>query len=96
MPVTSLKLSEALKKRVQSIVEGSERTAHAFMVEAIEQAITREELRRRFGEEAAQSEEETERSGKAYDANGFFDYLETRARGAKARRPRPKAWRRSG
>ena len=66
------------------------------MVEAIEQAAAREELRRRFGAEAATAEQETERSGKAYDAAEVFDYLAARARGRRTRRPRPKAWQRSG
>ena len=96
MPVTSLKLSEALKKRVQTLIKGRETTAHAFMVEAIERVAASEELRRRFGADAAEAETETERSGKAYEAGEVFDYLEARARGEKAKRPRPKAWRRSG
>ncbi len=95
-PVTSLKLSEALKKRVKTLIKGSQKTAHAFMVEAIERAAENAELRRRFGADAAAAEEETERSGKAYDAAEVFNFLEARARGERARRPRPKAWHRSG
>ena len=52
MPVTSLKLPAELKQRIHSLVEGTGRSAHAFMVEAIEGAVSREELRRRFGAEA--------------------------------------------
>ena len=96
MPMTSLKLSEELRRRIQSIVADSDRTAHAFMVDAIERAARAEELRRRFGEEAHAAEEETLRSGKAYDADEVFGYLDARARGRKARRPRLKSWRRSG
>lgn len=65
------------------------------MVEAIEQATAREELRRKFGQEAAAAEEETERTGLAFEAHRVFDYLEQRARGKRVRRPRPKTWRRS-
>lgn len=96
MPVTSLKLPDELKKRIHSLVEGSERTAHAFMVEAIERAAHAEELRRRFGVEAGDAEEETLRVGKAYDAREVFAYLEARASGKQAKRPRAKAWRKSG
>ena len=95
MPV-SLKLPDALKERINSLVRGSDRTAHAFMVEAIERAARAEELRRRFGEEAAQAEEESLRSNKAYDAAEVFAYLEARVIGKRVRRPRSKAWRRSG
>ena len=51
------------------------------MVEAIERAAQAEELRRRFGEEAAAAERETLKSGKAYDASKVFSYLEARSRG---------------
>jgi predicted transcriptional regulator len=96
MPVTSLKLTEDLKQRIQRLVEGTPQSAHAFMVEAIERAAEREELRRRFGAEAAEAEQETEQSGQAYDAAEVFDYLEGRSRGTSVKRPEPKAWRRSG
>jgi predicted transcriptional regulator len=96
MPVTSLKLSDQLKERVQSLVTGTGRTAHAFMIEAIERAAQAEELRRRFGEEAAAAERETLKSGKAYDAREVFSYLEARSRGKRVSRPRAASWRKSG
>jgi predicted transcriptional regulator len=95
MAATSLKLPDDLKRRVAELVEGSNRTVHSFMVEAIERAAQREELRKRFGEEAALSEREAERTGKVLDANEAFDYLEAKAKGQKVKRPRAKAWRRS-
>jgi len=96
MAATSLKLPDELKRRISELVAGSDRTAHSFMVEAIEQAAVRAELRRRFGEEAALAEEETQHSGTVYDAAEAFQYFETRAKGGRARKPRLKAWRRSG
>ena len=96
MAATSLKLPDELKKRIAELVQGSDRSAHSFMIEAIEQAAKREELRRRFGEEAALAESETEKSGQTYDAAEAFQYLEARAKGVRARRPRAKTWRRSG
>ena len=103
MSATSLKLSPELKKRIANLVEGTDRSAHAFMLSAIERAAKQEELRRRFGDEAALAERETERSRKAYDAAEVFDYLEARALGKKAKRPKSKttkirttkSWRRS-
>jgi predicted transcriptional regulator len=95
MAATSLKLSDRLKERIASLVKGTDKTAHAFMVEAIEQAAEREELRRRFAAEAETAERDTEASGRAYDASSVFDYLEARARGKRVARPRPRAWRRS-
>lgn len=95
MAATSLKLPDELKRRVAELVEGSNRTVHSFMVEAIERAAQREELRRRFGEEAELSEREAERTGKVFDANEAFAYLEAKAKGRRGKRPRAKAWRRS-
>ena len=65
------------------------------MVAAIARQTERAELRARFGEEAREAEEHAERTGKAYDADEVFSYLKARAAGKKAKRPRPKAWRRS-
>lgn len=96
MSVTSLKLPDQLKERVQSLVTGTGRTAHAFMVDAIERAAQAEELRRRFGEDAAAAERETLQSGKAYDAREVFSYLEARSRGKRVSRPRSAPWRKSG
>ena len=64
--------------------------------EAIERAAQAEELRRRFGEDAAAAERETLKSGKAYDAREVFAYLEARSRGKRVSRPRAAPWRRSG
>lgn len=96
MAATSLKLPDELKKRIDALAVHSGKTAHAFMVEAIAKEAERAELRRRFGEEAAEAEVQAVGSGKAYEAAEAFAYLKARARGEKARRPRPKAWRRSG
>jgi len=95
MSATSLKLPEDLKRRIQALVEDTEQTAHAFMVAAIARETERAELRRRFGEEAREAEEQAVLSGQAYDAEDVFKYLKAKAAGRKARRPRPKTWRRS-
>lgn len=95
MSATSLKLPAELKQRIVALVDGTHRTAHAFMVEAIEQATHNEELRRRFGVEAAAAERETMKTGRAYDALEVFNYLEARSHGTATRKPRQKAWRKS-
>jgi predicted transcriptional regulator len=93
MAATSLKSPDELQRRIAEIVDGTDKTAHAFMVEAIECAVKQAELRRHFGDEAALAEAETMKSRRAYDAAKVFDYLEARAKGAAARKPRPRAWR---
>ncbi|MFO1321410.1 MAG: hypothetical protein U1F52_17495 [Burkholderiales bacterium] len=93
MPVTSLKLPDELKARIQGLVKDSDRTAHAFMLDAIERATRAEELRRQFGADAADAERDAIASGKTFDAREAFDYFEARVAGQAARRPRPKTWR---
>jgi predicted transcriptional regulator len=95
MGATNLKLSDELKRRIQALVSGTDKSAHAFMVEAIARETERAELRRRFGGEAAHAEEEASRSGKAYDPAEVFAYLKAKAAGRKAPRPRAKVLRRS-
>jgi predicted transcriptional regulator len=92
---TSLKLPDELKQRIVKIVAGSNRTSPAFMVEAIERAVKSEELRRRFGEEAALAEREADKSGRAYDAAEAFAYFENQMRGKRVRKPRLKVWQKS-
>ncbi|MGA7538203.1 MAG: hypothetical protein WBW93_05500 [Steroidobacteraceae bacterium] len=65
------------------------------MIEALAREAERSELRARFAEEAARSEEEALASGKAFELTPTFDYLAARASGVKARRPKARAWRRS-
>jgi predicted transcriptional regulator len=95
MAATSLKLSNELRRRISALVKGTHRSAHAFMVAAIERAAEQEELRRAFRKRALEAERETERTGRTFDAANVFDYLEARARGKPTRKPRPKSWPRS-
>lgn len=96
MPVTSLKLPEALKRRLASVAAHADTTSHAFMVEAIAREVERAELRRQFLKDAVAAEREALRSGRAFDAAEVFGYLEARARKVKAKRPGPRRWLRSG
>ena len=95
MAATSLKLPEDLKRRIERLASAANKTPHAFMVEALAREADRSELRARFADEASRSEEEAISSGRAFDLAATFDYLTARASGAKARRPKARAWRRS-
>lgn len=95
MAATSLKLPEDLKRRIERLASAANKTPHAFMVEALAREAERSELKARFAEEAARSEEEAISSGRTFDLAATFDYLTARASGAKARRPKARAWRRS-
>lgn len=95
MAATSLKLPEALKRRIERLAGAANKTPHAFMVETLSQEADRAEIRERFAKDAARSESETLQSGKAVPLGTAFDYLEARAKGKGVRRPRARAWRTS-
>ncbi len=95
MAATSLKIPEDLKRRIERLASAANKTPHAFMLEALAREAERSELRARFAEEAARSEEEALASGKAFELTATFDYLDARDSDLKARRPRARAWRRS-
>jgi predicted transcriptional regulator len=95
MAATSLKLPDDLKRRIQRLASAASKTPHAFMVEALARETERSELRARFAEEAARSEEQALASGKAFELDATFDYLTARVSGAKARRPKARSWRSS-
>ena len=92
-PVTSLKIPVALKDRVASVIEGTEQSLHAFMVEAIERQTSLAEKRRLFLAEADTAEQELMAAGKGYDGDAVHAYLRARAQGKKANRPKAKTWR---
>ncbi len=95
MAATSLKLPDDLKRRIDSLAAGQQKTPHAFMIEALSREAERLERRARFAAEAADSEAQAFGSGKAIGLDAAFDYLEARAAGRKARRPRSRQWRAS-
>ena len=95
MAATSLKLSDALKQRLDRLAASSGKTPHAFMVEALAREADQLELRARFAADAAASEAEAMTSGRAYPLDAAFDFLEASLAGKKASRPRARAWRAS-
>ena len=93
MTTTTLKLPPALKERVAAIVEGTGKSAHAFMVEAIEQQARLAEQRRAFVADALKAREHAMGTGKAYALGDVERYFAARLAGKPARRPRLKRWR---
>lgn len=93
MSTTSLKLPDELKQRAAHAAEQQGKTAHAFMVEAIERAAALAELRSSFVNEAAASYKAAVKSGLGYDADEVTVYIRKRAAGKKAVRPKAKSWR---
>ena len=93
MVPTTLKLPDELKKRVAALVKGTGKSAHAFMVDAIEQQTSLAERRNAFVTDAKRAQEEMNRAGKGYPAEEVHAYMNARSEGKKASRPRAKRWR---
>jgi predicted transcriptional regulator len=93
MGATTLKLSDRLRSRLAKVIVGTDQSAHAFMIEAIEKQTTLAELRKKFVAEALASEKAMLRSGKGYSATEVHRYMAVRAAGKKISRPKAKSWR---
>jgi predicted transcriptional regulator len=87
MPV-SLRIHEAVKKRVARRAQARQTTAHAFMLGAINEKLEAEEARAAFHAEAERRLAGMKRSGAGIPAHQVFDYLLARARGRKPARPK--------
>jgi len=93
MPATTIKLPDALKARIAAVIKGTETSAHAFMLEAIEQQTALAEKRKAFVAAALAARRRALKSGKGYAASEVHDYLEARLSNKNVPRPRPKSWR---
>lgn len=94
MPATTVKLPDELKARITAVIEGTGRSAHAFMLEAIEQQTALAEKRKALVAAALAARRRALKSGKGYTASEVHDYLEARLTNKNAPRPKPKSWRR--
>lgn len=93
MGTTSLKLNEGLRKRVSRLAKKEGITPHAFMVQAIEARADLAERRRAFVDDAREAEAEMEASGEGYAMADVHAWLEAKAAGKPAKRPKARAWR---
>jgi predicted transcriptional regulator len=90
---TSLKLPDALKRRVARAAKAAGKSPHAYMIEAIERQTEQAEKRREFVEEALAAEKDTLQSGMGYDADQFHAHIRRLAAGRKSERPKARSWR---
>jgi predicted DNA-binding protein len=90
---TTLKLPPQLKDRVASVIEGTGKSAHAFMVEAIEEQTAVAERRKAFVAAAVSARRDFRRTRKGYALEDVRRYFAARVAGKRARKPRLKRWR---
>ena len=88
MPTISVKLAESVKARIDEAAAKRGLTAHAFMVEAIEQATAASEWQRSFVEDAIAARQDILRTGKVYDGQEIAAYMRAKLAGKAAQRPR--------
>jgi predicted transcriptional regulator len=89
---TTLKLSEQLKGRIAPLAKSAGKSAHAWMVEALELHAALAERRKTFVADALAAAEEVERGAKVYRAGEVHRYVRARAAKRKAKRPKPVKW----
>lgn len=85
---TTLKLPEELKVRIASAAQAAGKSAHAFMVEALDTQARLAKLRQSFIDDANASAAEVDAGGALYALKDVRAYLVARAAVKSAKRPR--------
>ena len=86
MSTTTLKIPDVLKARIAEAAEQTGKSAHAFMLEALEAETRRAELRNEFVQSAAKAEEEVAVYGEVYSMDAAHRYFSDKLDGKKPRR----------
>ena len=84
----SLRVPPEVKKKVAKLAQALDTTSHAFMLAAIREKVEAEATRAEFHAEAKRRLARMKRTGLAIPAGEVFDYLERRALGKPAVRPK--------
>lgn len=84
----SLRVPEQVKKRIAKLARRRKTTPHALMVEAITEKVQAEEMRAAFHAEAFRRLKRMKKTATGLPAAEVFEYLEQRASGKQAVRPR--------
>jgi predicted transcriptional regulator len=89
---TTLKLPEALKRRVTAAARAADKSPHAFMLEAIERQTRLDEERRAFVADAVAARTEAVETGQGFVAADVHRYIAARVRGKTVKPPKARAW----
>jgi predicted transcriptional regulator len=87
MTTTTIRIDDELKIRVAAVAERAGKSAHAFIVEAIEQTVEQAEAHADFHRVADERWAKMLATGKSIGWDELRIYLEARARGERPRRP---------
>ena len=86
----SLRVPEEVKKRIAKLARQQDLTPHGFMLDAIREKVEVEEVRLAFHAEAERRLARMKKTGVGISAEEVFEYLQKRAAGRKATRPKPR------
>lgn len=89
MPTFSVKLDEQARAKVQLAASQRGVTPHAFMVQAIESAVTRSEEDDAWVARALQARQNLLQTGMGVDGQAVAAYLKNKVRGIESQRPQP-------
>jgi predicted transcriptional regulator len=87
MATTTIRIDEALKARISAAAERAGTTAHAFILDAVEQRVEQTELDDDFHRAADERWAKVMATGKTVQWDKARAYLEARARGDHPRKP---------
>ena len=89
MTTTSLKLPDELKSRVAVAAQRGEKSAHAFMLEAIARQVDEVESEAAFVQSALDSLADVEAGGSTFAAEDVHAWLLAKVRGETVPAPKP-------
>jgi predicted transcriptional regulator len=89
---TTIRLPPKLRARVAQLARESGRSAHSFIIEAVERHAEHEARMRELVKEAREADAAIERTGQVYPAADVHACMQRLAKDGAA--PRPKPWRR--
>jgi len=89
---TTIRLPPKLRARIHALAKQSGRSAHSFILEAVERHADYEEQMRSLVTEALDADAEIERTGEVYRADDVHAWMARLAQGTTSDRPKP--WRR--
>jgi predicted transcriptional regulator len=84
----TLKLPEALKARIESLVEAERKSPHAWMIEVLEERAAQSEIYAGFMADALEADREMTETGLGYEAEDVHRYLLDKLDGKPVKRPR--------
>jgi predicted transcriptional regulator len=86
---TTLKLPEELKARIAPLAEAEGKSPHAWMIEALEEHVTKSEAYAAFVAEALEADHEMTETGLGYEADDVHAYFRAKTAGRPAPFPKP-------